>query len=81
VVVVCSEGSAAGSQAVVVSSGAKPKNAATASPAPARGVLSSLGGAARHYGPLTLGVGAAAVGTAIVAAGWYLRRRAKPYRL
>ncbi|MEU9445187.1 hypothetical protein AB0D42_30785 [Streptomyces sp. NPDC048304] len=81
VVVVCSNGSAAGSQAVIVSSGAGSKTAATASPAPARGVLSGLGGAARHYGPLTLGVGAAVVGTGIVATGWYLRRRAKPYRL
>jgi hypothetical protein len=81
VVVVCSDGSAAGSQAVIVSSGAAPETAATPSPVPARGVLSSLGGAARRYGPLTLGAGAAAVGTAIIATGWYLRRRAKPYRL
>ncbi|MEV6114562.1 hypothetical protein AB0L59_19095 [Streptomyces sp. NPDC052109] len=55
--------------------------ASTASPAPSRGVLGGLGGAARDYGPLTLGVGAALVGTGAIATGWYLRRRSKPYRL
>ncbi|MER6566156.1 hypothetical protein ABT288_08170 [Streptomyces sp. NPDC001093] len=53
----------------------------TASPAPSRGVLGGLGGAARDYGPLTLGIGAALVGTGVIATGWYLRRRSKPYRL
>ncbi|WP_330341639.1 hypothetical protein [Streptomyces sp. NBC_00557] len=81
VLVVCSDGSAAGSQAVTVSSRPAPKTASSASPAPARGVLSGLAGAARDHGPLTLGVGAAVVGTGIVATAWYLRRRAKPYRL
>ncbi|MEU9480980.1 hypothetical protein [Streptomyces sp. NPDC048191] len=89
-VVVCSSGSTAGTQSVVVSSGSGPTisstaspatSRATASPAPSRGVLGGLGGAARDYGPLTLGVGAALVGTGAIATGWYLRRRAKPYRL
>jgi hypothetical protein len=44
-------------------------------------VLGGLGGAARDYGPLTLGIGAALVSTGVIATGWYLRRRSKPYRL
>ncbi|AKJ14959.1 hypothetical protein ABB07_34345 [Streptomyces incarnatus] len=93
VVVVCSSGSTAGTQAVNVSSGSRPTTSSTAtsstssttsstaSPAPSRGVLGGLGGAARDYGPLTLGIGAALVGTGAIATGWYLRRRSKPYRL
>ncbi|WP_225095974.1 hypothetical protein [Streptomyces sp. CoH27] len=81
VVVVCSSGSTAGTQSVVVSSPSAPTISATSSPAPSRGVLGGLGGAARDYGPLTLGLGAALVGTGVIATGWYLRRRSKPYRL
>ncbi|MFS4095498.1 hypothetical protein [Streptomyces sp. AF1A] len=87
VAVVCSSGSMAGSQSVVVSSSSAPPatTAATtaprATPTPTRGVLGGLGGAARDYGTLTLGVGAGLLGAGVVAAGWYLRRRTKPYRL
>ncbi|MCC5477950.1 hypothetical protein ACFV2N_19620 [Streptomyces sp. NPDC059680] len=97
VVVVCSSGSTAGNQSVTVSSGSGPTTSSTtsstsssttssttsssASPAPSRGVLGGLGGAARDYGPLTLGIGAALVGTGVIATGWYLRRRSRPYRL
>ncbi|MEU9453329.1 hypothetical protein [Streptomyces sp. NPDC048277] len=86
VVVVCSNGGTAGTQSVIVSPvGAAPAvpttSSTTRSAAPARGVAGGLGGAARDYGPLTLGIGAALVGTGIVAAGWYLRKRSKPYRL
>ncbi|MGV4982904.1 hypothetical protein ACVB8X_16425 [Streptomyces sp. NRAIS4] len=81
VVVVCSSGSTAGTQSVIVSSGSGPTISSTASPAPSRGVLGGLGGTARDYGPLTLGIGAALVGTGVIATGWYLRRRSKPYRL
>ncbi|MFF5533829.1 hypothetical protein ACFY71_15280 [Streptomyces cinerochromogenes] len=84
VVVVCSSGSTAGSQSVVVSapaSPARPTISSTSSPAPSRGVMGGLGGAARDYGPLTLGVGGALVGAGIVATAWVLRRRSKPYRL
>ncbi|MGW2645803.1 hypothetical protein ACWC2T_12975 [Streptomyces sp. NPDC001393] len=89
VVVVCSSGSTAGTQPVTVSSGSAPTassttaptTSSTASPAPSRGVLGGLGGAARDYGPLTLGIGAALVGSGAIATGWYLRRRSKPYRL
>ncbi|MGJ5749541.1 hypothetical protein FB563_7945 [Streptomyces puniciscabiei] len=94
VVVVCSSGSTAGTQSVIVSSGSGPTISSTASsqtsstttsssasPAPSRGVLGGLGGAARDYGPLTLGIGAALVSAGALATGWFLRRRSKPYRL
>ncbi|MET8772270.1 hypothetical protein [Streptomyces sp. NPDC004658] len=89
VVVVCSSGLTAGSQSVIVSGSApatrpapaKPTISSTSGPAPSRGVMGGLGGAARDYGPLTLGVGAALVGAGVVATGWVLRRRSKPYRL
>ncbi|MGW0769919.1 hypothetical protein [Streptomyces sp. NPDC002676] len=88
VVVICSSGSTAGTQSVNVSSGTTPTISsttstatATATAAPSRGVMGGLGGAARDYGTLTLGVGAALVGTGVIGTGWYLRRRSKPYRL
>ncbi|MFE0516636.1 hypothetical protein [Streptomyces sp. NPDC058964] len=90
VVVVCSNGGTAGSQSVIVTpvTGVAPAapvttptTSSTSSSPPTRGVLGGLGGAARDYGPLTIGVGAALVGTAVIATGWYLRRRSKPYRL
>ncbi|MGW2714962.1 hypothetical protein ACWC4J_39290 [Streptomyces sp. NPDC001356] len=59
----------------------RPTISSTSSPAPSRGVMGGLGGAARDYGPLTLGVGATLVGAGVVATGWVLRRRSKPYRL
>ncbi|OIK26132.1 hypothetical protein [Streptomyces malaysiense] len=89
VVVVCSSGSTAGSQSVIVSAGSTPTLAATSrpgrtttttSPAPNRGVNGGLGGTARDYGPLTLGLGAALVGAGVVTTGWCLRRRTEPYR-
>ncbi|CAL9322763.1 hypothetical protein [Streptomyces sp. SudanB182_2057] len=112
VVVLCSSGTTAGSQSVIVSGAAvptrpapvptlpttvparptpvatqpapvatRPAVSATTGPAPSRGVMGGLGGAARDYGTLTLGVGAALVGTGVVATGWVLRRRSRPYRL
>ncbi|MEW1777077.1 hypothetical protein [Streptomyces sp. NPDC086777] len=85
VVVVCSNGGTAGTQSVIVSSApAAPTTSSTtrtAVPAPARGVMGGLGGAARDYGPLTLGIGSALVGSGVIASGWYLRKRSKPYRL
>ncbi|MFG3294025.1 hypothetical protein ACGF3G_35150 [Streptomyces sp. NPDC048179] len=92
VVVVCSNGGTAGTQSVIVSSApAAPTTSSTTrsaapstttrSAAPSRGVMGGLGGAARDYGPLTLGVGAALVGSGVIATGWYLRKRSKPYRL
>jgi len=90
VVVVCSSGSTAGSQAVIVSAGSAPTLSTTSrplptrpvpvQPAPARGVNGGLGGTVRDYGPLTLGIGAALVGAGAVTAAWCLRRRSKPTR-
>jgi hypothetical protein len=98
VVVLCSSGTTAGSQSVIVSGAAvparptavptrpapvptRPTISATTGPAPSRGVMGGLGGAARDYGTLTLGAGAALVGAGAVATGWVLRRRSRPYRL
>ncbi|MEU1406718.1 hypothetical protein ABZ471_30935 [Streptomyces sp. NPDC005728] len=82
VVVVCSNGMTAGSQSVIVSAPTTPTTSSTSTAAaPARGVMGGIGGAARDYGPLTLGVGAALVTTGVVATAWFLRRRSKPYRL
>ncbi|MCG7205286.1 hypothetical protein [Streptomyces arenae] len=88
VVVVCSNGGTAGNQSVIVSAASAPAvpavpttSSTSRSAAPSRGVMGGLGGAARDYGPLTLGIGAALVGSGVIAAGWYLRKRSKPYRL
>ncbi|MFC4508127.1 MULTISPECIES: hypothetical protein [Streptomyces] len=78
VVVVCSNGSTAGSQSVIVSAPSTPTISATASPS--RGVMGGLGGTARDLGPVTMGVGGALVGTGVIAAAWFLRRRSKPQR-
>ncbi|MFJ3307016.1 hypothetical protein ACIPSA_28655 [Streptomyces sp. NPDC086549] len=92
VVVVCSNGVTAGSQSVIVSTGTgtgptisttagTSANSTGTGNSASRGVMGGLGGAARDYGALTLGVGAALVGAGVIATGWYLRRRSKPYRL
>ncbi|MEV6836875.1 hypothetical protein AB0N17_20595 [Streptomyces sp. NPDC051133] len=81
VVVVCSGGTTAGLQSVTVAPPPSPTISPTSRPAPSRGVTGGIGGAARDYGPLTLGVGAALVGAGVLAAGRVLRRRPKPYRL
>ncbi|OLZ73703.1 hypothetical protein AV521_05515 [Streptomyces sp. IMTB 2501] len=90
VVVICSSGSTAGAQAVIVTpsgqtSSGRPSSAPTASStssaAPSRGVLGGLGGAVREHRPLTLGIGAVLMSIGVIATGWYLHRRSKPYRL
>ncbi|MFD8676650.1 hypothetical protein ACFV1A_26660 [Streptomyces seoulensis] len=84
VTVRCSNGVSAGSQVVIVPAAATPTppptRAATATAAPTRGVAGGLGGATRDYGTLTLGVGAALVGSAVIAGAWFLRRRPRSYR-
>ncbi|MFE3632678.1 hypothetical protein [Streptomyces cellostaticus] len=85
VVVMCSNGTTAGTQSVVVSAptgaSSAPTISSTYTPAPSRGVQGGVGGASRDYGPLTLGIGATLVTGAVAAAVWFLRRRSKPYRL
>ncbi len=79
VIVVCSNGSTAGTQAVVVTPAPSPSVTPTASPT--RGVMGGLGGGSTDYGTLTLIAGGSLVGTGLLATAWYLRRRAKPRRL
>ncbi|MEU9338514.1 hypothetical protein AB0D49_36090 [Streptomyces sp. NPDC048290] len=86
--VVCAGGNTAGTQSVIVSSvPASPTISATSAPAPSpspsasRGVLGGIGGGVKDYGTATLVVGGILVGTGAIAAGWFLRKRSKPYRL
>ncbi|MET7480410.1 hypothetical protein ABZT17_39585 [Streptomyces sp. NPDC005648] len=83
VIVMCAfNNSIAGSQSVIVSAAsATPTISATSSPSPSLGVMGGLGGAVRDYGPVTVGVGSALVGAGVIATGWFLRRRSRPYRL
>ncbi|GAA3772177.1 hypothetical protein GCM10022403_004330 [Streptomyces coacervatus] len=85
VIVICSNNTTAGTQTVAVSPASSPTISATAKPTPrssaSLGVRGGLGGTVQDYGPLTVGVGAALVGTGVIATGWYLRRRARPNRL
>ncbi|NUP16425.1 MAG: hypothetical protein HOZ81_10035 [Streptomyces sp.] len=80
VIVVCSNGTTAGTQSVVVS-GPSPTRTASATSSPSRGVMGGVGGATRDYGTLTLVGGGVLVGAGGLAAAWYLRRKSKPYRL
>ncbi|KPI20370.1 hypothetical protein OK074_1199 [Actinobacteria bacterium OK074] len=77
VVVVCSNGTSAGQQAVAVSASST-RTPASTSASPTRGVLGGMGGSVKDYGPLTLAAGGALVATGTVAAAWFLRRRTRP---
>jgi surface antigen len=79
VIVVCSNGTTAGTQSVVVAADPAPSPAASASPT--LGVLGGIGGGSTDYGTVTLVAGGALVGTGLVATAWYLRRRGRPNRL
>lgn len=78
VTVVCASGSTAGTQSVIVSTASTPTISTTSSPS--RGVMGGVGGAVRDFGTVTLVVGGALVGSGIIGAAWFLRRRSKPYR-
>lgn len=71
VVVVCNDGSTAGTRSVTVA--ASPTISATSSPLGA--VRGGLGGAVQDYGTLTLAAGGTLVAAAVVGGAWYLRRR------
>ncbi|MEV6503029.1 hypothetical protein [Streptomyces prunicolor] len=78
VIVMCQNVSTpAGTQSVIVSRSTTP----TATASPTRGVMGGLGGATKDYGPLTLAAGGGLVAVGVLATAWFLRRRAKPYRL
>ncbi|XMA36056.1 hypothetical protein O1157_03860 [Streptomyces albogriseolus] len=74
VIVVCSNGSTAGTQSVVVSP--RPARRPPPRPSPSRGVMGGVGGGSRDYGAITAVAGGALVGTGIVGTVLYLRRRA-----
>lgn len=93
VVVLCSDNTTAGTQTVIVPPTSSPSPSpmspsptrSTAPPvsptaSPSRGVLGGAGGAVRDHGTVTLVAGGALVGAGVIAAGWFLRRRSKPYR-
>ena len=79
VIVVCQDGTTAGTQSIIVSAPSTPTISATASPS--LGVMGGFGGAVKDYGTVTLVGGVALVATGTVATAWFLRRRAKPHRL
>ncbi|MFE2509963.1 hypothetical protein [Streptomyces naganishii] len=81
VIVVCANNITAGSQSVIVSGSSTPTISATSKPAPSRGVMGGEGGGTKDYGPLTFALGGSLVAVAMIATGWVLRRRSKPYRL
>jgi hypothetical protein len=79
VIVVCADGSTAGTQAVTVSPVTTPTISATASPS--RGVMGGMGSTTKDYGAITYTVGGVLVAAGVGATVWVLRRRAKPHRL
>ena len=87
VIVICSNNITAGSQSVIVSAASAPTISATSAAsapsvpsAPSGGVMGGLGGGIKDYGTLTLAAGGVLVGAGLIATGWVLRRRRKPYR-
>jgi hypothetical protein len=81
VIVVCSDGTTAGTQSVVVSTVPSPSRSASPSVSPSRGVMGGVGGSTTDYGTVTLVAGGTLVGAGLIGTAWYLRRRNKPYRL
>ncbi|MFD7244933.1 hypothetical protein [Streptomyces massasporeus] len=81
VIVVCSDGTTAGTQSVVVSTAPSPSRSASPSASPSRGVMGGVGGSTTDYGTVTLVAGGTLVGAGLLGTAWYLRRRNKPYRL
>lgn len=95
VIVVCENGTTAGTQSITVSTGSSPTISATATPSPSptptrtpsptatatRGVMGGTGGSAKDYSTVTYTAGGVLVATGVGATAWVLRRRAKPNRL
>ncbi|MER5572691.1 hypothetical protein [Streptomyces massasporeus] len=81
VIVVCSDGTTAGTQSVVVSTAPSPSRSASPSASPSRGVMGGVGGSTTDYGTVTLLAGGTLVGAGLLGTAWYLRRRNRPYRL
>ncbi len=81
VIVICSDGTTAGTQSVVVSPAPSPRRSPSPTASPSRGVMGGVGGSSTDYGTVTLVAGGSLVGAGVLATAWYLRRRNKPYRL
>ncbi|MFC8664058.1 hypothetical protein [Streptomyces sp. NPDC057199] len=87
VIVVCADGTTAGTQSVTVSPVSSPTISATAtatptaSASPSRGVMGGMGGGTKDYGTATYAAGGVLVAAGVGATVWVLRRRAKPHRL
>ncbi|UOB08154.1 hypothetical protein MQE23_03365 [Streptomyces sp. HP-A2021] len=81
VIVICSDGTTAGTQSVVVSPAPSPTRSPSPSASPSRGVMGGAGGSATDYGTVTLVAGGTLVGIGLLGTAWYLRRRNRPYRL
>ncbi|WP_461062525.1 hypothetical protein [Streptomyces pseudoechinosporeus] len=93
VIVVCANGTTAGTQSVTVSTGSSPTISVTTSPprspsptrtpspSPTRGVMGGAGGSTEDYSTVTYAVGGVLVATGVGATAWVLRRRSKPNRL
>ncbi|PSM40502.1 hypothetical protein C6Y14_25345 [Streptomyces dioscori] len=87
VVVVCADGSTAGTQSVTVSPVSTPTISATrtatatATASPSRGVMGGMGSTSQDYGTVTYAAGGVLVAAGVGATVWVLRRRSKPNRL
>ncbi|MPY59136.1 hypothetical protein [Streptomyces spongiae] len=89
VIVMCNNGSTAGTQSIIVSGAPTPSRTPTPTPtrsisataSPSRGVMGGFGGTAKEYGTLTVVGGGVLVAAGLGTTVWYLRRRAKPHRL
>ncbi|MFH8467852.1 hypothetical protein [Streptomyces sp. NPDC017991] len=81
VIVVCADGSTAGTQSVTVSPVSTPTISATATASPSRGVMGGMGSTSQDYGTVTYAAGGVLVAAGIGATVWVLRRRSKPNRL
>ncbi|GAA2568539.1 hypothetical protein GCM10010304_02370 [Streptomyces roseoviolaceus] len=67
VIVICSDGTTAGTQSVVVSPTPSPTRSPSPSASPSRGVMGGTGGSATDYGTVTLVAGGTLVGAGLLA--------------
>ncbi|MFH8793480.1 hypothetical protein [Streptomyces sp. NPDC017941] len=74
VAVICTDGSAAGSQSVTVGTRATSTPTVSSTTAP-RGVRGGVGGAVEDYGTITLAAGGTMVAAAAAGGVWFMRRR------
>jgi hypothetical protein len=79
VIVVCADNITAGTQSVVVP--APPAPTAATTPTRPHVVMGGPGDGTGGHGTVHFAVGAALAGVALIAVGWVLHRRPRPYRL